>query len=458
MTTREDSSMSSSVPDHAGTTGLPSGEIRRVGLASFIGTTIEWYDYFVFATASALVFNQQFFPNIDPTTGTILAFATFGIGFLALPLGGIVAGHFGDRLGRKAVLIATLVLMGGATTAIGLLPGYATIGIAAPILLVVLRLLQGFAAGGEWGGAALMAVEHAPAGRRGLWGSIAQVGVPFGLILANCVILVVEAAMTKEQFLSWGWRIPFLVSILLVLVGLLIRVRVSESPIFETMRRSHRQATRPLVELFRHNRTDVAIATVTFIANSAIPYVFLVFMLSYGTSVLNMSPSTMLFVIIVGALGWLPAIVLAGHLSDRIGRRRVYLIGYAVLAVWAFPFFALTNTTNVGLMIVATLVLTVGSGLAFGPQPALFAEMFGPDVRYSGVSTSYALGGLLGGAFAPLIAAALFAATGSAYYVSAYMAALAVLSFGATLLIREPKLREMREADERRLAEAATLY
>jgi len=423
-----------------------------VAAASFIGTTIEWYDFFVYATASALIFSQQFFPTGDPTSGTMLALATFGIGFLARPFGGLVAGHFGDRFGRRTVLIVTLIVMGAATTGIGLLPNYATIGIAAPILLVVLRLVQGLSAGGEWGGAALMAVEHAPVHRRGLWGSIAQTGVPAGLILANCVILAVQATMSPEQFAAWGWRIPFLLSVVLVVVGLFIRFSVTESPVFESLRRSRSQTSVPLVDMVRRHGRELVIATLTYVANTAIPYIFMVFLLSYGTSVLRMSQATMLLVVIVGAVGWLPAIVYAGHLSDRIGRRSVYLLGYALLFLWAVPFFMLLETRNVGLMMVATLVLTFGSGLAYGPQPALFAEMFDADVRYSGVSTAYALGAVFGGAFAPLIATALLVATGTSLSVSAYMGALALLSFVATLAVREKKLRAAREADIRTVA------
>ncbi len=412
-------------------------QLRRVAVASAVGTTIEWYDYFIYSTAAALVFNSQFFSTLSPASGTLAAFATLGVGFLARPVGGIIWGHLGDRIGRKAMLVMSLLLMGVATVGVGLLPTYDQVGVLAPILLVLMRLLQGVSAGGEWGGAALMAVEHAPPDRRGRFGSFSQIGVPAGLILAQIVFLVVNNLVTPQQFAAWGWRIPFLASIVLVVVGLVIRLKVEESPVFQALRSGAARSRAPIVEVFRERPRELALASISFIANTAIGYVFLAYLLAYGTQVLKVDRNLMLVVVVAGSVCWLVSIVGAAIWSDRAGRKPPYLVGSVLLLVWPVPFFLLLDTKDTTLMIVAVLVLTIGLGLSYGPQAALFAEMFEPRFRFSGVSFSYAVGALLGGGFAPLIAQALQVRTGTSLSVAAYMVLVALISLVAVLLIRE---------------------
>ena len=418
--------------------GSQPDQLRRVALASAVGTTIEWYDYFIYSTAAALVFGSQFFTTLEPASATLASFATLGAGFLARPVGGILWGHFGDRVGRKKMLVASLLLMGIATVGVGLLPTYAQIGIAAPILLLVLRLLQGLSAGGEWGGAALMAVEHAPEGERGRYGSYSQIGVPAGLILAQLVFVAV-GVLDEEQFASWGWRLPFLFSIVLVGVGLFIRLRVEESPVFKALKTEHVRARLPMIDVMRERPRELITASVSFIANTAIGYVFLAYLLSYGTSVLRVDRTTMLLVVIVGSVSWLISIVVSARWSDTVGRKPVYLVGSVLLVVWPVPFFLLIDTRSAALMIVAVIVLTIGLGASYGPQSALFAEMFEPQYRYSGASFSYAVGAVLGGGFAPVVATALQSSTGTSLSVSAYMVAVAVISLLAVLAIRETR-------------------
>jgi len=419
--------------------------VRRVALASLVGTTVEWYDFFIYASAAGLVFSQLFFTALDPATALLASFATIGVSFVARPLGGVIAGHLGDRIGRKRMLVATLLIMGLATVGVGLLPTYASIGVAAPILLLVLRLLQGLSAGGEWGGAALMAVEHAPPGRRGFFGTYPQVGVPIGLILANLVFLVVSTSTTKEQFLSWGWRIPFLLSVVLIGVGLFVRARVDESPVFAKLRAQRARRSAPMLSVLRNQPRALLVAIGLFIANNMIGYLLIAFITSYGTRVLGLPSSTMLAVGIVGAVVWGVAIVWSGAWSDRVGRRRVYLIGTIALLVWSFPFFLLLDTASLPLMLLAVAVLGVGLGLTYGPQAAAYAELFPVDVRYSGASFAYAIGAVLGGGFAPLIAQALIGATGTSLSVSVYMVVVCLITLAAVLAMREGTAAE-REA------------
>ncbi|TQM06157.1 MFS transporter [Pseudonocardia kunmingensis] len=418
--------------------GSRPDQLRRVALASAVGTTIEWYDYFIYSTAAALVFGSQFFTTLEPASATLAAFATLGVGFLARPIGGILWGHFGDRVGRKAMLIASLLLMGFATVGVGLLPTYDQIGILAPVLLLVLRLLQGLSAGGEWGGAALMAVEHAPAGRRGLYGSYSQIGVPAGLILAQLVFVAV-GVLDDEQFQSWGWRLPFLFSIVLVGVGLFIRLRIEESPVFQALKSDQVRARLPMIDVMRERPRELVIASVSFIANTAIGYVFLAYLLSYGTSVLDVDRTTMLIVVIIGSVSWLISIMVSARWSDSVGRKPVYLVGSVLLVVWPVPFFLLIDTRSTALMILSVIVLTIGLGASYGPQSALFAEMFDARYRYSGASFSYAVGAVLGGGFAPLIATWLQSTTGTSLSVSAYMVVVAVISLLAVMAIRETR-------------------
>jgi len=353
--------------------GVDPRQLRRVAVASSIGTTIEWYDFFIFSTAVPLVFNTQFFSTLSPASGTLAGFATLGVGIIARPVGGVLWGHFGDRVGRKAMLVASLVLMGAATVGVGLLPTYAQIGVLAPILLVVMRILQGVSAGGEWGGAALMAVEHAPPGKRGAYGSFSQVGVPAGLILAQLLFITVTAATTPEQFAAWGWRLPFLFSIVLVVVGLVVRLSLAESPVFAALQSEQARSSRPIVEVFRERPRELVLAALSFVANTAIGYIFLAYLLAYGTAVLKLSRSFMLVVVIVGSVVWLVSIVVAARWSDRVGRKPVYLVGSVLLVVWAFPFFLLLDTAVPALIVLSVVVLTIGLGLSYGPQAAFFA-------------------------------------------------------------------------------------
>jgi metabolite-proton symporter len=429
----------------ASTAAPDAAQMRRVVGASLVGTTIEWYDFFIYASAASLVFGKLFFPALDGSTALLASFATLGVSFVARPIGGIVAGHLGDRFGRKSILVATLLLMGISTIGVGLLPGYASIGVAAPILLVVLRLLQGLSAGGEWGGAALMSVEHAPPGRRGYFGSFPQIGVPIGLLLANLVFFTVAAVTTDEQFAAWGWRIPFLLSVVLIAVGFFVRSRVAESPVFTELRRRRARRSAPLAEVLRSNRRELVVAIGLFIANNMIGYILIAFINSYGTRTLKLSSTTMLFVGMVGAVAWGVFTLAAGRWSDRIGRRRTYLIGTLAMAVWAFPFFLLFDTRSIPLMLVAVIVMAFGLGLTYGPQAAAYAELFPAGVRYSGVSFAYAFGAILGGGFAPLLATWLIGLTGTSLSVSAYMLLVCLVTLAAVLALRERPAAE-REA------------
>lgn len=408
---------------------------RRVAWASAVGTSVEWYDYHVYSIAAALVIGRLFFPETSAIAATMAAFATFAIGFVARPLGGILAGHLGDRIGRKKVMLIALVLMGVSTTLIGLLPTYAQIGAAAPVLLVALRLLQGLSAGGEWGGAALLAVEHAPEGKRGVFGNFVQLGTPTGMFLANVVILGATFALDDEQFEAWGWRVPFLLSSVMVLIGYVIRIKVEESPVFQAMAADASLERAPLLGLLRTAPLRLVLAVLTFLGNNAVGYIFLAFMTSYGTTQLGIERNVMLQMLLVGCVSWFVAMLLFTRLSDRIGRRRTYLIGYGILIAWAVPFFALLDTAQPLLVGVAVVVLTLGLAATYGPQAALFAELFPAPVRTSGVSLSYAIGACVGGGFSPLIATALLGATGTAFAVSAFMIALCVVSSIATIAL-----------------------
>jgi MFS transporter, MHS family, shikimate and dehydroshikimate transport protein len=419
---------------------VPPGDmrsIRPVILASFIGTTIEWYDFFLYGTAAALVFGRLFFPNVDPLVGTLSAFGTFAVGFVARPLGGIVFGHYGDRVGRKSMLIYSLVIMGVATFLIGVLPTYTSIGVWAPILLVVLRCGQGIGVGGEWGGAVLMAVEHSPKHRRGLSGSWPQMGVPAGLFLSTVVFGLFSTRLTDAQFLSWGWRVPFLLSAALVVVGLFIRLRLLETPAFTTLQQSGRRETRPLMTAVRDYRRNMLLAMGMRVAENGLFYVYTVFVLTYGPARLGLSRGTMLWGVTLAALAGLAAIPLYGALSDRIGRRPVYLFGASFSLAYALPFFWLLDMKSpviAGLAIVLGVVF--GHNAMYGPQAAYFSELFGSSVRYSGASVSYQLSSVVTGGLAPFIATALLASWGS-NAVAAYMMLLAAITIVATYIAPE---------------------
>ncbi|MFD1662826.1 MFS transporter [Streptomyces caeni] len=416
---------------------------RRVLVGSFVGTAVEWYDYFIYGMAAALVFGPQFFPQFSPAAGTLASFATYSVGFAARPLGGIVMGHFGDRIGRKSMLVLSLAVMGLATTGIGLLPTYSAIGVWAPVLLVVLRFVQGLGVGGEWGGAVLMAVEHAPDGRRGFYGSFPQMGVPGGLILANIVFLTTSQGLGTAAFTDWGWRIPFLASALLILVGLVIRARIEESPEFAAVKRDasdERPARLPIAEVLRHQWRDVLLAGGTFVANNAIGYIFMAYTLAYGTKVLGLSRNTMLAVILVGAAAWLVTIAGAAVLSDRLGRRPVFLAGSLGLVAAAAVFFPLLDSASVPVVVLAFLVMAVMLGFTYGPQAALFSELFPAKLRYSGSSLGYQLGAVLGGGIAPTVATALYGINGQSWPITLYLVLIASFSLVCLfVLTRRPR-------------------
>ena len=427
-----------------------SGEDRKVVAGTMIGTTIEWYDFFIFAQAAGLIFAGLYFGPLNeenPGLAQLVSFATIGISFFFRPLGAIVAGHLGDRIGRKTMLVFTLVMMGGATALIGLLPTYAQIGFWAPLLLILLRILQGFSAGGEWGGAALMAVEHAPVNKRGFWGAYPQIGVPVGMILATSVILVLRASMTEEQFLAWGWRIPFLISVLLIAVGYVIRKRVAESPVFKEMQERKKESAAPLGQLFKHNTKQVVLTALIFIANNAAGYLLIAYFSSYAIRTLEMPATPVLLATMLASFGWLIFTMYGGILSDKIGRVRTFQIGYAIVFVWMIPLFLLIDTRNIWLYGVALFVLTIGLGLSYGPMSAMYAEMFPVNVRYSGISIGYALGAILGGAFAALIAQAIYDATGWSGWIGVYIMVLCVVSGGAASMVKETKGNNLRVED-----------
>ena len=381
----------------------PPNQLRRVVLASFVGTTIEWYDFFLYGTAAALVFNRLFFPKLDPLAGTLSAYATFAVGFVARPLGGAMFGHYGDRIGRKAMLVWSLVIMGIASALIGLLPGYDRIGIAAPAALVVLRFLQGFGVGGEWGGAVLLAVEHSGDDRRGFHGSWPQMGVPAGLLLSTGLITALSAWLPESSFLAWGWRVPFLLSIVLVGIGLFVRLRVLESPIFAAVREGGRASRAPLLDVFRNHPRQVLIGAGMRFAQNVLFYVYTVFVLSYGEKTLGYPRSAVLSGVVLSAVVGLFAIPFWSHLTDRVGRRPIYIAGALLSLLAVFPFFWLF-AKGPGFVALAIVVAMIGHDMMYGPMAAYFSELFGTNVRYSGSSLVYQFTSVFSGGLAPLIA------------------------------------------------------
>ncbi|MGO2806900.1 MAG: MFS transporter, partial [Glutamicibacter arilaitensis] len=419
-------------------------EERRVLAGTLVGTTIEWYDFFIFAQLTATLLTPLFLEPLgeaNPGVAQVLSFAMIGISFFFRPLGAVVAGHLGDRYGRKRILVLTLILMGVATAAIGLLPTYASIGIAAPILLVLLRVIQGFSAGGEWGGAALMAVEHAPEHRRGYFGAYPQIGVPIGMILATGLLYILRVALSPEAFTAWGWRIPFLLSIALIFVGYMIRRAVEESPVFKQLSLRKASEHTPLRELMTGHTKQVLQAALIFISNNAAGYLVIAFFISYTTKVLEMPLAPILLATTIGSVGWLIFTLVGGWLSDKIGRRNTFVIGYALVFVWMIPMFLLVDTGNIVLYGVAIFVLTVGLGLSYGPQSAMYAEMFPAHIRYSGISIGYAIGAILGGAFAATVAQILLETTGASISIAIYIMVLTVISVAAVLWVGETRGR-----------------
>jgi MFS family permease len=412
-------------------------EVRRVAIAGALGTTIEWYDFFIYGTAAAVVFAPQFFPQVSEVAGTLAAFATFAIGFIARPLGGVAMGHFGDRLGRKSMLVWSLLLMGLATLGIGLLPNYAVLGVWAPVLLVAFRFVQGFALGGEWGGAVLMSVEHAPSTRRGLFGSFVALGLPAGIVLSNLVFLIASTAVTPAAFAAWAWRVPFVASALLVIVGLWVRMGLEESPIFAEVLRTASTRRMPIVDVLRHDATTVLLAAGSYIGISTLGYIVIVYFVTYATRQLALPLTTTLALLLTAAALFAISILVCAHWSDRAGRRRIMQWGCGALTMWSLIFFPLVDTRSVPLVAVALSGILVIQGAYIGPQPAVFAELFPTATRYSGVSLSLTLGTILGGAVAPAVATALFNVAGTSRLITLYITAMSAISWLCTLRLKE---------------------
>ncbi|MFF4343303.1 MFS transporter [Kitasatospora sp. NPDC001540] len=437
------------------------GSLPRIVAASLIGTTIEWYDYFLYGSAAALVFGHVFFPKADPLTGTLLSFLTYAIGFAARPLGALVFGHYGDRIGRKKLLVLSLLLMGGATALIGCVPSYDSIGVAAPLLLTFLRLVQGFALGGEWGGAVLLVSEHGDPERRGFWASWPQGGAPAGNLLAVGVLDLMTFVQSDEQFLAWGWRVPFLLSAVLVMVGLWIRLAVDESPVFKEAlakaeaRKAEQRAARkeaeqpPLLAVLRHHWREVLVAMGARMAENISYYVLTTFVLAYCVGHLKLDKQTALNAVLIASAVQFALIPLFGALSDKVGRKPVYLVGAAGVGVWAWAFFGLLDTRSFPAVLLAITVGLVFHSAMYAPQAAFFSEMFATRMRYSGASIGAQFASVAAGAPAPLIATALLKDYGSSTPISLYVTLAAVITLVAVLCARETRGRDLADLTDR---------
>lgn len=428
------------------TPAVDEASIRKVAGASLLGSVVEWYDFFLYGTMAALVFNTQFFPEYDPLVGTMIAFGTFAAGFVTRPLGGFIFGHFGDRIGRKRMLVLTMLIMGLSTFAMGLLPNYAAIGVAAPIILLILRMLQGIGLGGEWGGAVLLTVEHAPDGKRGWYSSWPQLGVPIGLLSSTLAVTAVTM-LPEEDFQAWGWRIPFLISIVLVVVGLVIRLKIEEPPAFKQLEAAEEKAQLPLVEVFTRHPKVTLLAMGARVSESVTFNIYNAFLVTYTVTVLGLDNSIVLDALLVASVVGFFVILAAGRLSDRIGRRPVFGAGAALALVSAFPIFWLVNTEN---PVLITIGVVIGWGIAactmFGPEGALFAEVFPTRVRYSGMSAVYQIGVIPTGAVAPLIGTSLVSAySGSVWPVAIYVIAMAAITLVSLFFLPETHRREIND-------------
>ncbi|MFC8349276.1 MFS transporter [Streptomyces sp. NPDC057280] len=415
------------------TTALPTVNRRRVATAAALASAVEWYDYFVFGIAAALVLGDLYFPAGSSTAGVLASFATFAVGFLARPLGGVVAGHLGDKRGRKPMLVLALTLMGLATTGIGLLPTYDTIGVAAPILLVALRVVQGIAVGAQWGGAMLLATEYAPEGKRGVYGSVVQLGVPIGVVTANTVFLLAGAFTTDTAFAAWGWRIPFLIGLFVLALAWYIHAKVEETPEFRAAERAlaeqeKAEQSSPLRTILRDHLGTVLLAGGSFAVNTATFYILITGVLDYTTRELGMRKSAVLTVSLCVSLTQLILIPAAAALSDRYGRIRVYTVGAIGIAAWAIPLFLLIDTGSLLWLAVATFVASCFLSIMYGPQAALFAELFTPEMRYTGASLGYQIAAVAGGGLAPFLMVLLLEATGTSMAVSGYLIALSAVA------------------------------
>jgi MFS family permease len=412
-----------------------NAQLRKAVIASTVGTAIEWYDFFLYGTAAGLVFGKLYFPNENPLSATLLAFGTYFIGFVGRPIGAAIFGHYGDRIGRKATLIATLLCMGLATFAIAFVPTYASIGIWGAILLTVLRVFQGIGVGGEWGGSVLLAMEWSRTqNERGLIASWPQFGVPLGLLLSNLAILAFSR-WAGDDFITWGWRVPFALSIILVGIGLWIRLGIFETPVFQEILDKERIEKAPVVEVVRKQPKEIILSALLRMSEQAPFYIFTAFVFAYAVGTLHMSRDLILAAVMVAACVSFFTIPFAGYLSDRIGRRKMYLIGVVLMGVYGFVFFGMVDTAIPALVFIAIVLSLIPHDLQYGPQAALIAESFTPRLRYSGASLGYQLASIIAGGPAPLIATALFAAYKSGYAISIYIAICAIISFVATALM-----------------------
>jgi MFS family permease len=433
-------SSASAAPDR-----VVAAQRRRAVIASTVGTTVEWYDFFLYGTAAALVFPQVFFPGGSAYSGVLASFATQFVGFGARPIGAIIFGHFGDRVGRKATLVTTLLLMGVATFAIGLLPSRASIGVAAPILLVVLRVIQGIGVGGEWGGSVLLSMEWGSQRRRGLFASYPQLGVPLGLLTSTGAVRLLDT-WTGDSFETWGWRVPFLLSIVLVGIGLYVRLRVLESPAFAEVKKRQAVHRLPAWEVIRTRPREIITSALVRMSEQAPFYLFVTFVLTYGTKQLGLVRADLLDDTLVAAAVGCVSVPLFGHLSDRIGRRLMYGIGIGAVAVFAFPYFGLLNTASGGLVLLAIVLSLVFHDMQYGPQAALIAESFGTNLRYSGAGIGYQLASVVAGGPAPLIAVAILNHTHSSTWISIYIIGNCVVAAVALALL--PRRAEAVPVDE----------
>ncbi len=418
-------------------------QLRRAVVASTIGTTIEWYDFFLYSIVTGLVFAKLYFPQSDPRIGTLQAFLIYAVGFVARPIGAAIFGHYGDRIGRKSTLIATLMLMGIATFLVALVPPYASIGIWGAILLTLLRFIQGIGVGGEWGGSVLLSMEWSRTNKhRGYIASWPQLGVPAGLFLANLAVLAFSA-ISGDQFVSWGWRVPFLMSIVLVGVGLWIRLGIIETPVFRRITRDNKIERAPMLEVWRRQPREILLSALARMGEQAPFYIFTAFVFAYGVTNLHISRDLLLISLLAAACFSLVTVPLAGHLSDRFGRRRVYIFGAVLTGVFGWIYFAMLDTAVPGWIMLAVILSLVPHDLMYGPQAALIAESFTGRLRYSGASMGYQLASVIAGGPAPLIAAALFAAYGSGTPIAIFISICALISVIAAALLRDHTNRDI---------------
>jgi len=412
-------------------------QLRRAVVASTIGTAIEWYDFFLYSTVTGLVFAKLFFPNSDPLVGTLEAFAVYAVGFIARPIGAAIFGHYGDRIGRKATLIATLMLMGIATFLVAFVPTYESIGIWGAVILTVLRFVQGVGVGGEWGGSVLLSMEWSRTHhQRGFIASWPQFGVPCGLFLANLAVLAFSQ-MSGEQFLSWGWRLPFALSIILVGVGLYIRLGILETPTFTRLQEAERLERTPVAAVFKSHGKEILLSALARMAEQAPFYIFTAFVFAYAVNTLHVARDFVLVAVLAAAVLSFVSIPLFGHVSDRIGRKKTYMIGAAVTGVFGFIYFAMLNTGSYPIIFLAIVLSLIPHDIMYGPQAALIAELFPGRLRYSGASLGYQLASVIAGGPAPLIATWLFATYGTPYAIAGYILACAIVSFIATAYMRD---------------------